>query len=56
MDELIKRIEALADPDPDSDWKYGKNFGIMLAVREIRKWGEQNESNNQEGGGRCQSD
>ena len=55
MEELIKRIEALADPDPDSDWKYGKNFGIMLAVREIRK-GENDESDNQEGGGHCQSD
>lgn len=39
---LVERIEALADPDPDSDWKYGKNFGIMLAVREIRK-GENDE-------------
>ena len=40
---LVKRIEALADPDPDSDWKFGKNYGIMLAVREIKKWGEQND-------------
>ena len=44
MDELIKRIEALADPDPDSDWKYGKNFGLMMAVREIKKWGEEHEA------------
>ena len=43
MEELIKRIEALADPDPDSDWKYGKNFGLMMAVREIKKWGEEHE-------------
>ena len=40
---LVKRIEALADPDPDSDWKFGKNYGIMLAVREIKKWGERND-------------
>lgn len=47
MDELIKRIEALAEQYPDSEWKFGKNYGIMLAVDEIKKWGEQNESNNQ---------
>ena len=42
MEELIKRIEALADPDPDSDWKFGKNYGLMLAVQEIQK-GENDE-------------
>jgi len=48
MDELIKRIEALADPDPDSDWKYGKNYGIMMAVQEVKKWGEEHERTIQE--------
>jgi len=43
MEELIKRIEALADPDPDSDWKFGKNYGLMLAVGEIKKWREEHE-------------
>ena len=40
---LVERIEALADPDPDSDWKFGKNYGIQVAVDEIKKWGERND-------------
>ncbi len=44
MEELIKRIEALADPDPDSEWKFGKNFGIMLAVQEIQKGEKEHEA------------
>lgn len=43
---LVEHIKALVDPDPDSDWKFGKNYGIMLAVQEIQK-GENDESNNQ---------
>lgn len=48
IEELIIRINAYADPDPDSDWKYGKNYGIMMAVGEVKKYREENdESNNQ---------
>ena len=48
IEELIIRINAYADPDADSDWKYGKNYGIMVAVQEVEKYREENhESNNQ---------
>ena len=48
IEELIIRINAYADPDPDSDWKYGKNYGIMMAVQEVKKWGEEHERTIQE--------
>lgn len=44
IDELIIRINAYADPDPDSDWKYGKNYGIMMAISEIEKYREEKRS------------
>lgn len=48
IDELIANINRHADPDPDSDWKYGKNYGIMMAVQEVKKWGEEHERTIQE--------
>lgn len=43
IEELIIRINAYADPDPDSDWKYGKNYGIMMAVQEVKRYQKDNE-------------
>ena len=48
IEELINNINKYNDPDADSDWKYGKNYGIMVAVQEVEKYREENdESNNQ---------
>lgn len=34
---LIERLQALVDPDPDDEWKLGKNFGLKMAVLEISR-------------------
>lgn len=43
IEELIIHINAHRDPDPDSDWKYGKDYGIMVALSEIEKYREEND-------------
>lgn len=43
IEELIANINKHNDPDPDSDWKFGKNYGIMLAISEIEKYREEND-------------
>lgn len=43
IEELINNINAHRDPDPDSDWKYGKDYGIMVALSEIEKYREEND-------------
>lgn len=42
IEELINNINKYNDPDADSDWKYGKNYGIMVAVQEVEKYREEN--------------
>jgi len=37
MEELINRLKQYEDPEPDSEWKYGKNYGLMVAGNEIKK-------------------
>jgi len=49
IEELINHINAHRDPDPDSDWKYGKDYGIMVAVQEVEKYREENEKADVEG-------
>ena len=46
IEELINRINAHRDPDPDSDWKYGKDYGIMVALSEIERYRKDNEADN----------
>lgn len=48
IDELINRINAYRDPDPDSDWKYGKDYGIMVALSEIKRYQKDNETHHGE--------
>ena len=50
---LVERIKALVDPDPDDDWKLGKNFGLMMAVLEIEKGENDGDRNNDERKGRA---
>ena len=47
--ELINNINKYNDPDADSDWKYGKNYGIMVDVQEVEKYREENEKADVEG-------
>lgn len=49
IEELINRINAHRDPDPDSDWKYGKDYGIMVALKEIERYRKDNEVDENEG-------
>ena len=37
MEELINKLKQYEDPEPDSEWKYGKNYGLMVAENEIKK-------------------
>lgn len=46
IEELINRINAHRDPNPDSDWKYGKDYGIMVAIKEIDRYRKDNEADN----------
>ena len=46
IEELINRINAHRDPDPDSDWKFGKDYGIMVAIKEIDRYRKDNEADN----------
>lgn len=48
IEELINRINAHRDPDPDSDWKYGKDYGIMVALKEIERYQKYNETHHGE--------
>lgn len=48
IEELINRINAHRDPDPDSDWKYGKDYGIMVALSEIERYQKDNETHHGE--------
>ena len=38
--KITDELQRNKDPEPDSDWKYGKNYGLMLAAQIVKKYTE----------------